>query len=977
MGLKDQRNKADETYMKENSYRANKLLSPLTDMQTIISFFELDGSLVYVNNTLLQAVRLEFQDVVGQKFWDCAWWNYDKKVQRIIRQDCEQAVGGKQIHRQLQIYTFQGLHRITLSIQTVRDQNNKPVYLIAEGHGIEVPRQLEGGYLEKETFYQKLIDHLNVPAFVINQQHQVIVWNQACEILTGLKAKDVLGSTQHWRGFYNTERACLCDLVLDDNYHKNKGLYQSHQVHPFAVDGKKARNWCYLPIGKKVFLDIDACPIRDNTGQIIAVIEILNDLTDQIIAQTALHASEQKYRTLFEKSADAMLILENDKFVDCNSATVEMLGYKNKEELLNTHPSQLSPEKQADGMDSYEKANKMIALAVANEGHRFEWDHMRKNNEVFPVEVLVTPVTFGENKFLHVVWRDITERKQIEEQLQLVAHYDVLTQLPNRTLFTDRFKQAVAHSKRSNTLLAVCFLDLDDFKQVNDSYGHSAGDQLLIEVSRRISQSIRDGDSVSRQGGDEFTLLLCDVFSHVQCEQLLKRIHVELAKPYLIEGQVLNISASSGITLYPEDNADLDILLRHADKAMYQAKLAGKNKYHFFDVKGDEEHIKKSDLIQRVRQALHNNELCLYYQPKVNMKTGHVFGVEALLRWIHPQTGLIPPLEFLPQIENTDLEIEIGGWVIQQAVKQMDCWLQQNIVLEVSVNISSHHLQSPFFYEQIKNALAHCPAVDSRNLQLEILESSVLSDINFISHIIMRCQDELGVNFALDDFGTGFSSLTHLKNLPANTIKIDRSFVRDMLCDPDDYSIIHGVIGLANVFHRKIIAEGVETTSQGLVLQLLGCFHAQGYGIAKPMPAHDFSLWFIRYKVNDLWISFSAKDYSLVEKQLVLLHLVTDCWYETILQQLMTVEENHNCCGFEEHQGQCHLGRWVNRFKEEKVFALVADKSFEKKYDDMHLLANKLIQLYQAGNFKAAKSGLEAFKQCFEKFRQSYLSLSL
>ncbi len=962
--------------MKENSdIRTNKLLSLVSGMQTFTGILELDGTVVFANNALLQAIKLKLQDVVGIKFWDCAWWNYDKKIQGIIHQDCKQAASGEQIHRELQIYTFQGLHWIKFSMQAVFDQNNNPIHLIAEGHSIEVPRQVEHLDIEKETFYQKLIDHLNVPAFVINQQHQVIIWNQACEILTGLKAKEVIGSNEHWRGFYDAERACLCDLVLDAEYQKNKGLYQTHQPHPFVTDGKKAQNWCHLPVGNQIFLDIDACPIRDNAGQIIAVIEILNDLTVQMMAQTALYASEQKYRTLFEKSADAMLILENDTFVDCNLATVEMLGYQNKGELLNIHPSQLSPEKQADGRNSFEKANEMIALAIAHEGHRFEWNHSRKNKEVFPVEVLLTPITFGEKNFLHVVWRDITERKQIEEQLKLIAHYDGLTQLPNRTLFTDRFNQAIAHSKRSNSLLAVCFLDLDNFKQVNDSYGHSVGDQLLVEVARRISQCIREGDSVSRQGGDEFALLLCELDSQAQCEQLLNRIHIELAEPYVIEGKSHKISASSGITLYPEDDADLDFLLRHADQAMYQAKLAGKNQYHFFDVKDDFEQIKKSDFLQRIRQALHNHEICLYYQPKVNMKTGHVFGVEALMRWIHPETGLIPPLEFLPQLENTDLEIEIGGWVIQQAVKQMDDWLQQNIVLEVSVNISSHQLQSSVFYEQINSALANYPAVDSQHLQLEILESSVLSNIKSISYIIKRCQDELGVNFALDDFGTGYSSLTHLKDLSANTIKIDQSFVRDMLCDPDDYSIIEAVIGLANVFHRKIIAEGVENTAQGIVLQLLGCSHAQGYGIAKPMPADDFSLWLAGYKANKQWINCAAKDYSVEEKHLLVLRLVTDCWFMTINQQLTKVEESYGCCGFEKHLGKCYLGRWVSRFKDEKVFALVPDKNFEKTYDNMHLLANELIHQYQTENFNEVKSGLETLERSFEKFRQFDLSL--
>ena len=310
-----------------------------------------------------------------------------------------------------------------------------------------------------------------------------------------------------------------------------------------------------------------------------------------------------------------------------------------------------------------------------------------------------------------------------------MAHYDVLTKLPNRVLLTDRFRLALAHSKRQKNLLAVCFLDLDNFKSVNDLYGHEVGDHLLIEVSRRIKSGIRDEDTVSRQGGDEFALLLGNVESIPQCEHLITRLIESLAQPYHIDEHPIFIGASVGITLFPNDGADFDTLMRHADQAMYQAKLAGRNRYHLFNAEQDHLTAEKHTQLEIIKQALSNNEFCLYYQPKVDMTTGNVFGAEALIRWNHPEKGLIPPLEFLPIIDGTKLEILIGNWVINEALTQLDYWNEQGIEIEISVNISSYHLQSPSFVADLETALALHPKVQSKYLQLEALESSALGDI--------------------------------------------------------------------------------------------------------------------------------------------------------------------------------------------------------------------------------------------------------
>ncbi|NOQ82178.1 MAG: EAL domain-containing protein [Methylophaga sp.] len=553
-------------------------------------------------------------------------------------------------------------------------------------------------------------------------------------------------------------------------------------------------------------------------------------------------------------------------------------------------------------------------------------------------------------------------RFKADEKLSLIAHYDVLTQLPNRTLFADRFSQAVAHSKRTNSMLAICFLDLDNFKPINDNYGHDVGDQLLIKVANRIKATIREEDTASRQGGDEFTLLLRDIESFEQCEQLLKRIRDALAQPYIINDSPLKITGSIGVTIYPLDDADLDTLVRHADQAMYQAKLAGKNQQQVFNALGDREIADRQSQLSEIKQALTSKQFQLYYQPKVNMKTGNVFGAEALIRWIHPEKGLIPPLDFLPIIEGTELEIQIGGWVIHEALSQMDSWQKQDIDLEVSINISSHHLQSAVFFDQINEALDNHPDVNSQDLQLEILESSALGDINAINGIIKSCQNVLGVNVALDDFGTGYSSLTHMKNLSANTIKIDQTFVRDLLDDPNDYSIIEGIIGLAKAFNREVIAEGVETNAHGLMLLIMGCNEAQGYGISRPIPADDLVTWLADYKPNSCWTDYGNRSFTPQEHKILLLQLTTEHWFNNINKVLLTMDDS----GFGQFFMKCHLGVWLSRFEDEGLFKQDWQEQLKQAHDVMFNLASELIDQHQAGRVDEAQARIGEFELSYK-----------
>jgi len=484
-------------------------------------------------------------------------------------------------------------------------------------------------------------------------------------------------------------------------------------------------------------------------------------------------------------------------------------------------------------------------------------------------------------------------------------------------------------------------------------------------VAERIKSVIREEDTVSRLGGDEFVLLLSDVDSFLHCEETLKRLHNALSEPYTLNNLTVTISASSGISLYPDDGQDLDSLLRQADQAMYLAKQGGRNRYHLFNIEKAHAIDELQHRLNEIQQALINNELELYYQPKVKMDTGEVFGAEALIRWLHPVRGIIPPLDFLPILDGTELEIQVGNWVVEQSLLQMDKWKQKGIEIEVSINISSNHILNPEFFSYLDKVLALYPGVDSKFVQLEILESSALGDLDAIRSVIVHCQNQLGIDVALDDFGTGYSSLTHLRSLPARTIKIDQSFVRDMLDDQEDYAIIEGVIGLATTFNRELIAEGVESTDHGILLLLMGCVEAQGYSIAKPMMAKDFPDWLQRYTPNQEWIECSNKKLTAKEVQIKLVKLTTQRWVDNIEK---TVNDLNKATWVIEEHASCHAKGWLKSMRKLETFNGSWLDKLEQSHQVMLFVAKGIIDHYLSKQLGLAKKGLKDLNNSYDKF---------
>mgnify|MGYP001050777284 FL=1 len=451
--------------------------------------------------------------------------------------------------------------------------------------------------------------------------------------------------------------------------------------------------------------------------------------------------------------------------------------------------------------------------------------------------------------------RDAAERNRYQLELEFLAHHDPLTQLPNRILLADRLKLALARTQRAQRLLAIAYIDLDNFKPVNDTLGHKAGDLLLVMVAQRLKEHLRAEDTVCRLGGDEFVLLLSDLGTIDECIQTIERLLVAVSRPYALDdSKTLAITASIGLTIFPFDDADADTLMRHADQAMYVAKQSGRNRFHMFDAEQDRQVQVRRSNRTRIEAALDQGEFVLFYQPKVDMRQGQVIGAEALIRWQHPEEGLLPPSRFLPEVEDTEFSIPLGEWVIESALKQLETWHAAGVSIGVSINISPRHLQSPHFTARLAALLEKHPGVPPHSLELEVVESAALEDVLRIAEVITACH-ALGVSFALDDFGTGYSSLSYFKRLHVDTLKIDQSFVRDLLTDDEDHAIVEGVISLTRTFKRQVVAEGVETAEIGVALLALGCSIAQGYGIAKPMPAADMPDWIARWKPYPQWLN--------------------------------------------------------------------------------------------------------------------------
>ncbi|OQW89215.1 MAG: hypothetical protein BWK72_04500 [Rhodoferax ferrireducens] len=686
-----------------------------------------------------------------------------------------------------------------------------------------------------------------------------------------------------------------------------------------------------LPGGKLQWVHGHASPVRQSDGSTLWHGYIYNSSAERKAReQLRMGAS------VFANSYEGIMIADADNvIVDVNPAFSRITGYE-PEDVLGKTPRIWSSGRQ--GPDFYTQMWRMLAEHDQWSGEL--WNR-RKSGEVFAEILSITAVRDEAGKLLHylAVFIDITPMKTHETELAHIANYDVLTGVPNRRLLTDRLKVALASARRDRSTLALCMLDLDGFKDINDRLGHARGDLLLIEISRRLQGVLRENDTLARLGGDEFVMLFSDMHQQEESHRILSRVLQAIAQPVQLGDTEALISASIGVTLYPLDDADADTLLRHADQAMYAAKQAGKNRYHLFDSEQDRLIKDHKERLERLTQALAHGELVLYYQPKVNLASGEVMGAEALIRWQHPEHGLQSPAEFLPLLSGTPLEFAVGQWVITQVLHQIARWQEVGIHGVFSANISADHLLEDGFVAYLQEALKQYPQVNPQHLELEILETAAIGDMISASKVLQQCR-VLGIRFALDDFGTGYSSLSYFRSLSFDVIKIDQSFVRDMLEDPNDLGIVDSVVRLAHAFNRPVIAEGVETLEHGDVLLQLGCQLAQGYGIARPMPAAQFASWTRQWNEAKVWKTRPPRDTSLVDLPLLTSIRSHKVWMDALLAQLdagmtgVPIAMDSTKCGF---------GQWCQGGGSVRYGHLPLFQSIEALHQQVHVLAQEIL----------------------------------
>ncbi|WP_333873850.1 EAL domain-containing protein [Methylobacter sp.] len=702
-------------------------------------------------------------------------------------------------------------------------------------------------------------------------------------------------------------------------------------------------------------------------GSVIGAFAFGRDITEQKQADEAVRRSETKFRTLYDMTGDAIMLLDEKGFFDCNQATLTIFGCATPEAFYSKHPADLSPPKQPCGNDSKTLAVQRIAIAMEKGKYQFEWMHKRADTgEIFPVDVLLSAMELDGKPVIQAVIRDISERKQTEADLRIaaialesleaiaitdadqiilkvnqaftritgytakeaigltpgyllksgrqsaqfykamwdslsrdkywqgeilnrrksgeiypqwlsiiaatvegedvthyvatfsdisqkkqaeeiihnLAFYDPLTALPNRRLMRDRLQQALVSSARHHNHGAILFIDLDNFKELNDTKGHHIGDLLLIEIATRMQACIRADDTVARQGGDEFLIILDELSmvaeeAAVQAETIAEKIRAAINQPFDLQGHEYHSSSSIGISLFLSHELTVDELLKRSDTAMYQAKRSGRNAIRFFDPATHAAMEIRIALETDLRRALPENQLKLYYQMQIN-NAGSILGAEVLLRWQHPEQGMVSPCQFIHLAEETGLIVPIGLWVLETACRQLKAWEQDSNLshLQLAVNVSACQFRQPDFVDQVSTLLAMI-AVDPDKLKLELTESLVLDDINE-TILKMQALKKIGVHFSIDDFGTGYSSLAYLTQLPLDQLKIDQSFVRNVAVKPTDAVIVQTIIGMAINLGIDVIAEGVETEEQRDFLECNGCFTYQGFLFGKPMPVEDF-----------------------------------------------------------------------------------------------------------------------------------------
>lgn len=622
----------------------------------------------------------------------------------------------------------------------------------------------------------------------------------------------------------------LADITHPEDVAEDRAYAQrliAGEIDSYQVEKRYIRHG-----GQDVWVQVTGSIVRDAQGKPVHFVAQVENISERRQAAEQLKLSAR----VFEDSGECIVITDRDeRIVSVNKAFTEVTGYSAEEVLGKT------PRVMHSGRQDREFYRRMWQT-LGDTGYWCGeiWDR-RKNGEQYPKWLSISAVKDANNVVTHYtgIFSDITERKKAEAQIEFLAYHDALTKLPNRLLVREHLEMAMTHAERARNKAAVLFLDLDNFKTINDSFGHAVGDALLIEVAKRLGECTRDADTISRQGGDEFLIVLSNVADTEAITLVAEKILEQLEENFKIGSHEISTSLSLGISVYPDDSEDIDTLLQLADTAMYHAKAAGRNAYRFYTEQMNVDAVEHQHIRVGLRRALERNELMLYYQPQISLETGAVIGAEALIRWQHPERGLLPPGAFIQTAEESGLIVPIGAWVIEEACRQGAAWRAAGLPeIVVAVNISAMQFQRGDLEKTVLDALA-ASGLPAEFLELELTESILIQDTEKVLDTVQRLKSH-GLMLSIDDFGTGYSSLAYLKRFEVDKLKIDRSFVCDMMNNPNDVSIVRAIIQMARSLGLKTIAEGVEDEHLLSFLRLQYCDEAQGYYFARPLPADEF-----------------------------------------------------------------------------------------------------------------------------------------
>ncbi|MED1913756.1 EAL domain-containing protein [Bacillus thuringiensis] len=621
----------------------------------------------------------------------------------------------------------------------------------------------------------------------------------------------ILNSGYHPQGFFKEMWSCI-----------RSGQVWRGEIRNRAKDGSY------------YWVDTTIVPFKNQEGEIYQYLSIRSDITCRKLMEDELKRSEEKYRIIAENTSDIISIINLDG---------EFLYLSPSHKRVWEHTV---PDEEIHNLFEWivEDDRDIFAYAIQHafstrKEYMVECRINTQRNDVIWTESKINPITDEEGNVtkLLLVTRDVTDRKQSEETIHHLAYHDALTDLPNRRMYVQQLSKEMMQAKRFQSNLAVLFLDMDRFKDVNDSFGHDVGDMLLIEASKRLQACLKQGDVVARLGGDEFTILQNHLQDRSEATALAEQIMNQLQRPFELEGHAFNVSCSIGIAMYPQDGDNPEDLLKRADTALYTVKSRGKNGYDFFDPTMEAKSLERILMENEMRKAIEQEQFQIYYQPKIDIVTSSMTGMEALVRWVHPELGIIPPNRFIPIAEETGMILALGEWILKQACKQNKIWHDQGYTLKVSVNLSARQIYQKDLVEMIKDILRETN-LSPDWLELEITES-IFVKMEEATAVLQQIRD-IGIQISIDDFGTGYSSFSYIKSLPVDTIKIDASFIRDIHHNQESQAIVKAIVTIAQSLNMNVIAEGIELHDQVAALKENGCDHGQGYLFSKPLPTDAF-----------------------------------------------------------------------------------------------------------------------------------------